>query len=71
MQSLAGASTEALAKVWDVLVASVAANRRGDVKRVGVCFCGASVIGKDLKKHCRKYSSLERDLIFKLHKENF
>ena len=56
---------------WNAIFARVAANRRGDVKRVGVCFCGASVIGKDLKKHCRKYSSLERDLIFKLHKENF
>jgi hypothetical protein len=38
---------------------------------VGVCFCGAPVIGKDLATMCSKYSSMQDKVLFKLHKENF
>ena len=38
---------------------------------VGVCFCGAAVIGKDLQRCCQTYSSVEEDCLFSLHKENF
>jgi hypothetical protein len=38
---------------------------------IGVCFCGAAVIGKDLEVCCKKYSSVEEDCLFNLHKENF
>eukprot|EP01038_Epipyxis_sp_PR26KG_P010834 gene10834-14544_t len=38
---------------------------------IGVCFCGAPVIGADLKEMCEKYSSIDDDCLFSLHKENF
>ena len=38
---------------------------------IGVCFCGAPVIGYDLKEVCEKYSSTKDDCVFTLHKENF
>ena len=38
---------------------------------IGVCFCGAPVIGADLKTMCEKYSSVKEEVIFTLHKENF
>ena len=43
----------------------------GDAVEVGVCFCGAPVIGKDLATMCSKYSSMQDKVLFKLHKENF
>ena len=49
----------------------MAETRAPFVKKIGVCFCGATIIGKDLKAKCKKYSNLEQDLLFKLHKENF
>lgn len=39
--------------------------------RIGVLFCGASVIGKDLKRFSNQFSSLEESVTFDLHKENF
>ena len=38
---------------------------------IGVCFCGAPVIGADLRGMCEKYSSVQEDCLFTLHKENF
>jgi hypothetical protein len=38
---------------------------------IGVCFCGAPAIGYDLRKMCNKYSSVNDDVLFTLHKENF
>ena len=38
---------------------------------IGCCFCGAPVIGADLKKNCDKYSSADGGVVFSLHKENF
>eukprot|EP00619_Florenciella_sp_RCC1007_P005822 CAMPEP_0205922576 /NCGR_PEP_ID=MMETSP1325-20131115/14712_1 /ASSEMBLY_ACC=CAM_ASM_000708 /TAXON_ID=236786 /ORGANISM="Florenciella sp., Strain RCC1007" /LENGTH=183 /DNA_ID=CAMNT_0053290609 /DNA_START=27 /DNA_END=576 /DNA_ORIENTATION=+ len=40
-------------------------------REIGCCFCGAPVIGADLKKNCDKYSSAEGGVVFSLHKENF
>jgi hypothetical protein len=38
---------------------------------IGVCFCGAAPIGADLRSMCEKYSSVDEDCMFSLHKENF
>ena len=38
---------------------------------IGVCFCGAPVIGADLKGMCEKYSDAKKNCLFSLHKENF
>jgi len=38
---------------------------------IGVCFCGAPVIGADLRSMCEKYSDAEEQCLFTLHKENF
>jgi hypothetical protein len=38
---------------------------------IGVCFCGAPVIGADLRSMCEKYSDIKEDCLFSLHKENF
>ncbi|CAM9209942.1 unnamed protein product, partial [Ectocarpus fasciculatus] len=38
---------------------------------IGVCFCGTPVIGADLKSMCEKYSNVDEDCLFSLHKENF
>ena len=56
---------------WDEIFAEVKRKRPPDVNRVGVLFCGHPAVGKDLKKNCKKHSDLERDIVFKLHKENF
>lgn len=55
--------------VWDDIFASMRVNR--EHPDIGVCFCGAPVIGADLKIMCEKYSSVEDDCMFSLHKENF
>eukprot|EP00948_MAST-09A_sp_MAST-9A-sp1_P004121 g4121.t1 len=39
--------------------------------KIGVAFCGAPIIGRDLSKQCDKYSSIENSVYFHLHKENF
>lgn len=38
---------------------------------VGVLFCGAPVIGSELRQMCEKHSSTEQEIKFCLHKENF
>lgn len=41
--------------------------------QVGVCFCGAEVIGKDLASMCATHSTVSKGdrFMFHLHKENF
>lgn len=43
---------------WDTVFKHVKARRDSRFRDVGVCFCGAPVIGKDLKKNCEKHSQL-------------
>eukprot|EP01036_Dinobryon_divergens_P033073 gene33073-42785_t len=54
---------------WDDIFAEMLKNRQHS--DIGVCFCGAPVIGADLATMCEKYSSIEKDCYFSLHKENF
>jgi NADPH oxidase len=54
---------------WDQIFADVKDQRQHS--DIGVCFCGAPVIGNDLKKMCERYSSSKDDCLFTLHKENF
>lgn len=54
---------------WDKIFAQNKSQRQHD--SIGVCFCGAAVIGKDLQRQCQKHSSVEEDIQFQLHKENF
>ncbi len=54
---------------WDQIFADIKDQRQHS--DIGVCFCGAPVIGNDLKKMCEKYSSSRDDCLFTLHKENF
>eukprot|EP00466_Bigelowiella_natans_P018488 jgi/Bigna1/80967/fgenesh1_pg.76_\ len=54
---------------WDPIFQSIA--KMHPKKNVGVMFCGNPFIGKDLKKMCIRYSSVERGQLFRLHKENF
>lgn len=54
---------------WDEIFADMREKR--DHSDIGVCFCGAPVIGADLKTMCEKYSSADDDILFSLHKENF
>ena len=54
---------------WNQIFADVADQRQHS--EIGVCFCGAPVIGNDLKKMCERYSSSKDDCFFSLHKENF
>jgi hypothetical protein len=54
---------------WDEIFAHMKEQRQHS--DIGVCFCGAPVIGADLRSMCEKYSSVEEDCLFSLHKENF
>jgi len=54
---------------WDAIFEHNREQRQHE--SVGVCFCGAPVIGRDLQRCCQKYSSVEEDILFNLHKENF
>lgn len=56
---------------WDDIFAYVKQHRQPETERVGVCFCGTPIIGKDLKSFCQKYSSVPDKCHFELHKENF
>lgn len=59
---------------WDQIFANVQQRHPGEQlgsRVVGVAFCGTPIIGKDLKKNCRKYSSLQDACTFELQKENF
>eukprot|EP01006_Ploeotia_vitrea_P037004 TRINITY_DN66080_c5_g1_i8.p1 TRINITY_DN66080_c5_g1~~TRINITY_DN66080_c5_g1_i8.p1 ORF type:complete len:796 (-),score=441.02 TRINITY_DN66080_c5_g1_i8:116-2233(-) len=54
---------------WQPFFAKLAsAHPKGEI---GVCFCGNPFIGAALQENCHKFSSLESERIFKLHKENF
>jgi hypothetical protein len=54
---------------WDQTFRKMKAQRQD--KDIGVAFCGAPVIGRDLKRMCQKYSSAKEECLFTLHKENF
>lgn len=56
---------------WSAVFTNIKAKRAPFVKDIGVCFCGAPAIGKDLKAQCRLKSSVQEGMIFSLHKENF
>jgi len=58
---------------WDPLFELVVKNRPEKNKRydIGCCFCGMTIIGKQLKKACQKYSDNSSEVYFHLHKENF
>lgn len=57
--------------VWDHVFSQVK-SEGGHMQRedVGVCFCGAKVIAKDLARCCAEYSD-NSGVVFRLHKENF
>lgn len=55
--------------MWDQIFKEIKDQRQHS--DIGVCFCGAPVIGSDLKTMCEKYSNSEEDCFFSLHKENF
>ena len=54
---------------WDSIFAEMKNQRQH--ADIGVCFCGTPVIGADLKSMCEKYSNVDEDCLFSLHKENF
>lgn len=54
---------------WDEIFREMKAQRQHS--DIGVCFCGAPVIGADLRSMCEKYSNAAEDCLFSLHKENF
>lgn len=54
---------------WDEIFQEMKEQRQHS--DIGVCFCGAPVIGKDLKSMCEKYTSVPDNVVFSLHKENF
>ena len=54
---------------WDDVFADMKEYRQHS--DIGVCFCGAPVIGADLRTMCEKYSSVDDNMLFSLHKENF
>jgi NADPH oxidase len=56
--------------VWDSIFAQVRDEPgHGEGGDIGVCFCGAKVIGKDLQRCCKDFS--HGVVKFFLHKENF
>jgi hypothetical protein len=54
---------------WDEIFRDMKENRQHS--DIGVCFCGAPVIGADLRTMCEKYSDVSEQCLFSLHKENF
>ena len=56
--------------VWDPIFEHMKRTRSADCDKIGVCFCGATVVGKQLKAQTQKHSRAG-DVIFDLHKENF
>ena len=54
---------------WDEIFQEIKNQRQHS--DIGVCFCGAPVIGADLRSMCERYSSVDDDCLFTLHKENF
>lgn len=56
---------------WDDIFLSVKQQRDPNTSKIGCCFCGTPIIGKDLKRHCQEKSSFKDNFRFDLHKENF
>ena len=54
---------------WDDIFHYVKEQRQHN--DIGVCFCGAPVIGADLREMCEKHSKVDDGVLFSLHKENF
>lgn len=54
---------------WDEIFRDMKEQRQHS--DIGVCFCGAPVIGADLRTMCEKYSDISDQCLFSLHKENF
>lgn len=54
---------------WDDIFCDARDNRIH--KDIGVCYCGVAAMGADLRDMCQKYSSVDNDVLFSLHKENF
>jgi len=54
---------------WNEIFAQNKKQRQHE--NIGVCFCGAAVIGRDLQSQCQKHSAQDEDVMFTLHKENF
>ena len=54
---------------WDEIFKDMKEQRQHS--DIGVCFCGAPVIGADLRTMCEKYSDVSDQCLFSLHKENF
>ena len=54
---------------WDDIFSDIKENR--EHRDIGVCFCGAAVIGATLNRMCRKYTDVQQECVFSLHKENF
>ena len=58
--------------LFELIVRSVPGKRGRDSPiQIGCCFCGMTVIGKQLKTACKKFSSQSKGVFFHLHKENF
>ena len=55
---------------WDPVFMSVGAEPGAKDTDVGVCFCGAAIIAKQLQDACMKFSDPDK-VMFRLHKENF
>jgi len=55
---------------WERIFLDVKQTRQKNVAEIGVCYCGAPVIGNDLKKACRMFSN-PQDCEFVLNKEIF
>ena len=56
---------------WTGVFGTIKENRLPSTRKVGCCFCGTPIIGKDLKKACADTSSVAENIRFVLHKENF
>merc|ERR1719421_2836938 len=54
---------------WDQIFTDIKENR--EHRDIGVCFCGAAIIGATLNRMCRKHTDVQQECVFSLHKENF
>ena len=55
--------------VWSKIFEAIKENRVS--RDIGVCYCGAPVIGADLAANCRRFSNEDEDCRFDLLMENF
>ena len=58
---------------WNAIFKGIKTRMQPLYDQVGVCFCGAEVIGKDLASMCATHSTVSKGdrFMFHLHKENF